>query len=73
MEPDFAQRKLVGEAVLGFLDQFEQSRGEGPASSVQTDTEPVEELLAPPTEDGVAGGVLFSGGSIANQPTEASF
>jgi aromatic-L-amino-acid decarboxylase len=54
MEPDFAQRKLVGEAVLGFLDQFEQSRGEGPASSVQTNTELVEELLAPPTEDGVA-------------------
>jgi len=53
MEPDGAQRQLVGEAVLDFLDRFEESRGAAPATSPPAEAALIEELLAPPSDGGV--------------------
>ena len=54
MEPHGEQRKLVGEAVLKFLDRFEESRASAPATSPPADAALIEQLLAPPPEKGVA-------------------
>jgi aromatic-L-amino-acid decarboxylase len=54
MEPDGEQRQLVGGAVLDFLDRFEESRGAAPATSPPADAALIEQLLAPPSDEGVA-------------------
>jgi aromatic-L-amino-acid decarboxylase len=53
MEPNGEQRKLVGEAVLAYLDHFEESRRTAPTSVAPPDSELVASLLASPPEEGV--------------------
>ncbi len=54
MEPDGEQRHIVGEAVLNFLDRFEESRASALATSPPADAALIEQLLAPPPDEGVA-------------------
>jgi hypothetical protein len=53
MEPNGEQRKLVGEAVLAYLDHFEESRRTAPTSAATPDSELVASLLASPPGEGV--------------------